>query len=131
MYSKMTIDVYNDKISSELVDEIRKFDEEGISNYLNDPFTFTTGIVTSGDKIIAAGIIRVINELKVVIRPEISNIHKVKVLKLLLRESNKRIQCNEAIALITDGGYHYVNVLKNHFGFREESGVMLRLEREV
>jgi len=50
---------------------------------------------------------------------------------LLLKEVNKNMQCNEAIALITTGGDHYINILKNRFKFREESGVMLRLEREA
>jgi len=133
----MIVKIYDNNISSDLIDEIKKFDGEGISNYLNDPFTFTTGIVTASFKekeenqIVAIGILRVVNELKITIRPEISNINKAMAITLLLKEVNKNMQCNEAIALITAGGDHYINILKDHFKFREESGVMLRLEREV
>ncbi len=134
----MIINVYNDKISDELISEIRKFDSEGISDYLSDPFTFTTGIVfadnnkndKNNEKIIAVGILRVVNELKVSFKSEISNISKAMALKLLLKEINKRMHCNEGIALITNGGNYYVDILKNHFDFQEDPGIFLRLERK-
>lgn len=127
----MTIEIFDDNISQELINEVRKFDVEGISDYLNDSFTFTTGIVTSRGRMVAIGIIRVVNELKVIVRPEISNIHKAAALRLLLNESKSKMQCNEAFALITNGGDHYINILKNHYRFREDYGVFLRLDREV
>ena len=127
----MIVKIHDNNIPIELIEEIKKFDGEGIHTYLNDPFTFATGIVHSNDKIVAAGILRVVNELKIIIKPEISNVHKAMAITLLLKEVNKNMQCNEAIALITDGGDYYINILKDRFKFREESGVMLRLEREV
>lgn len=128
----MTIKTFDNinKVSLDLLKkEIEVFDEERVSDYINDPFTFTVGIVASSGRVAAVGIIRVVNELKVVIRPEISNIHKAAALRLLLNESKSKMQCNEAIALITNGGDHYVNILKDHYGFREDPGIFLRLEK--
>lgn len=126
------ISIHNNNISNRLLNAIKKIDKEGVSSYLNDPYTFTTGIVYSTindkDEIVAAGIIRVVNELKVILKPELSDILKAKALKLLLDTSTSMMQCNEAVAIITQGGDHYVNILKDHFNFFEEPGTFLRLE---
>lgn len=128
----MKIDVYEAKIPDHLVQLIKNIDEDGIAAYLNDPYTFTTGIVRSDEgEIIAAGLIRVVNELKVILKPELSNINKAMALKLLLMEAKARLQCNEAVALITQGGTHYTNILKTHFHFYEDPGIFLRLERDI
>jgi hypothetical protein len=124
----MKIDIY-DKIPPEIAIKIKEFDTGEMSSYLNDPFTFTTGVISMKDKIIAAGIIRVVNELKITAKLEVSDINKAMAISLLFKAAKEKMQCNEAFALITQGGDHYVNILKNHYKFYEDHGVFLRLER--
>lgn len=128
----MKMAIHEGRIPEELVNQVKDIDETGeIVTYLNDPFTFTTGIVSNkNNEILACGLIRVVNELKVVIKSDIGTYAKTVALRLLLEEANKRMQCNEAIALITNGGDHYVNILKQHFKFYEDHGIFLRLEVE-
>lgn len=128
----MKIEIFEAKVPNHLVQLVKNIDIDGIAAYINDPYTFTTGIVRDNEgEIIATGLIRVVNELKVILKPELSNINKAMALKLLLIEAKKRLQCNEAVALITQGGTHYTNILKTHFNFYEDPGIFLRLERDV
>lgn len=123
----MNITVIDGGIPPKVVEEVKKFDMDGcVSSYLNDPFTFTTGLAISGGKIIAVGVVRVINEIKIVIDPSIHDLTKARALKLLLDEAPLKTQCNEVVAVITQGGNHYVNILKNHYEFKEDYGVFLR-----
>lgn len=124
----------NKLISKGDLDEISKFDIENISDYLNDPFTFTNGIVYgSNDNVLGCGVIRVINEFKIVIDSKLPNYIKAKVLKLLLDKALKLKQCNEVIISLTQPEnfielQHYKDLIQKHYNFQEETGIVLRLE---
>jgi hypothetical protein len=113
-----------------LLDELKVFDSEGILKFFNDPFTFNIGITfDNNNKIIGAGIIRVVNEFKMFIDPELSNIKKAAIIKILLDNAENLKQCNETIVEISKGGDHYIDLLVKHYDFYETSGQVLRLEK--
>ena len=126
----MNIQIYDnfEQISDKTVDEIRKFDTEKISDYFYDPFTFVSGIVSNDDRVLAAAVIRVINEFKVVLRPDTHNYIKAKILRDLIKYGVDHMQCNEIIISITQGGEHYQKILEKHFGFYKDNGIVLRKE---
>ena len=126
----MLIELYTNSnaISKESINEIRSFDSENISDFICDPFTFICATVHSGDSIVGAGIIRVINEFKMTLNPKLSSFMKAKVLKVLIDEGIKRKQCNEIVVSITKGGNHYKDILYKHYGFEEDLGSLMRLE---
>ena len=92
--------------------KISEFDNEQIYQFTNDPFTFNSKIVLNDkDEILAAGFIRVVNEFKVTVNPNISNFMKAKVIDELIKYGLSNSQCNEIIVELTNGGNHYANIL--------------------
>ena len=102
------------------IDKIRKYDEEGLSYYFNDPYTFDSGIIFSDsrDEILGAGIIRVLEEVRTVIDPKLDNFQKAKIVHTLIKNAIKRRRTHEILAFISKGGKDYANLLQNHFGFK-------------
>jgi len=130
----MQLNSYTDTINSpdikEDIKEIEKFDKEHIHPYIFDPFTFNTGILLADNsQVVGFGIIRVVNEIKLVLNPNLSNFNKARAIKLLLDNGIPLCQCNEIIAYITQGGNHYEGLLKKHYNFEYEPGTLLRLFR--
>lgn len=125
----METKLYSEFPPQEQINEIKKYDKENISDFFSDPFTFNIGIATNGNEVLGAGVIRVINEFKIIINPTLSDFRKAKVINTLIKEAFKNAQCNEIIVDITQGGDHYINILNKHFGFQKAYGEVLRLER--
>lgn len=129
----MLIKVYSDskEIDKKYLDQLILIDEERVLEFINDPFTFNVGIVLDDEKekVLGFGLIRVVNEVKMILNPELSNTIKARVLKYLLDEAKHISQCNEVLAEITRGGDHYIDSLVKHFNFYETSGKVLRFEK--
>lgn len=118
-----------DESNIDLIEDIRKFDAEDISSYTKDPFTFEkVAVLDDNGKPIALGILRVVEEYKIILDPKLSNRQKTIIIRELMTESRYRNRCNEVIVFITQGGEHYKNFLKKHFGFRERDGIALMKE---
>lgn len=113
------------KDDQDLLNQVAEFDKEGLLPWVNDPFTFEKIAVFEDGKVIGLGLLRVVEEYKVIIDPSISNLKKAKVIKELMAESNHRSRCNEVIVFITNGGSHYAEMLKKHFGFENRDGITL------
>ena len=131
----MKLDLYSLDIPvpPKISEKIRKFDKEYISDYFYDPFTFDIGILSDSNsegKILGAGIIRVVNEFKMILNPELSDFKKARIIDILMKIAKEKAQCNEIIIEITQGGKHYINLLTNHFDFQKTYGEVLRLEKE-
>lgn len=131
----MKLDLYSLDIPvpPKITENIRKFDREYISEYFYDPFTFDVGILSdsnSSGKILGAGVVRVVNEFKIVLNPELSDFKKARIIEILMKTAKEKAQCNEIIVEITQGGGHYINLLINHFDFQPTYGEVLRLVRE-
>lgn len=124
----MILTVY-DKVPEDVVKKIQSFDSEHISDYFNDPFTFTVGVVHSDTDTVAVGIIRVVSEYKIIVNPTASNIHKAAAIKQLFIEAIHRTKCNEVLVIITKGGQEYEELLSKHFGFEKINGTPMRLEK--
>lgn len=121
------------KIFKELPDNIasriREFDVEGLLDFCYDPFTFSIGVVFHEDgSILGVGMIRVVNEFKMIINDKLQDYTKAKMIKMLLEEAKNLSQCNEIIVEITKGGPHYEAILENHFDFQPTQDV-LRMEK--
>lgn len=108
------------------------FDDEGIALYLNDPFTQISGIIREdNDEVVAVGILRMINEWKLIVNPLASHFEVSKAIKELSKQGMTYCLAhgsNEIYARITKGGDHYTKLLKKHFGFKEANGILLKLE---
>ena len=109
------------KPSATEIIKISKFDEEGLFQFFNDPYTFDSGIVfdDSGDKILGAGIVRVLEEVRTTIDPKLDDFQKAKIVKILVETAIKRRKTPEMLAFISKGGYSYRELLHKHFGFNE------------
>lgn len=128
----MEINHYTDPKNSPDIEKdlgkIRHYDIENITDFVYDPFTFNTGIlIGDNSEVIGMGIIRVINEIKLVLDPGLSNFQKSLAIKKLMNAGVPLCQCNEVIAYITSGGKKYENLLKMHYNFSHEPGTLLRL----
>ena len=112
-------------------DEISKFDNEKIFNLVKDPYTFTHGIVLNDveDLVLGLGIVRVVDEFKVVLNPSSTNLMKAKTLRYLLGYGITQMSTNEVIASITQGGDQYVNILEKHYKFYKDTGILVRMEK--
>lgn len=129
----MNIKVYKSwkEIPEETVKEIYQFDKEKIGGYFFDPFTFHIGVVFANDgRVIGAGVVRVVNEFKIIMNPEFKNITKAKSISKLFDAALSNMQCNEAVVEITQGEEHYEELLIKHFKFFHTYGNVLRLEKE-
>lgn len=126
----MQLEIYQnlDSINKDDIEVLSKYDNEYLLQYLKDPFTFDVGIARDGN-ILGIGIIRVINEFKMLLNPNMTNFRKAKVIKMLLEEASKRSQCNEIIVEISKGGFHYEQLLVDHFDFQPTYGRVFRLEK--
>ena len=93
-----------------------------------DPFTYKSGIVEDKNKVIAVGILRLINEWKLIVNPKSSNYQIAKAIKLLTEQALKE-SSTEIHAIIDKGGEKYIELLKRHFNFREPEGSFLRMEK--
>lgn len=127
----MKIEFYKntDLIDPLLLERIQVFDDEKIIDFFKDPFTFNIGIVTDNDKVLGTGVVRVINEVKMVLNPKLSNFKKASIIKTLLNSAMVRTQCSEIIVEISKGGDHYIDLLVKHYDFYETYGKVLRLEK--
>ena len=135
----MQLKIYDNRtedIPIGVLNEINKMDIEGISDYFSDPFTFNIGIVYDdiNGKVLGAGIIRVINEFKMVIENNIPDIIKSKVLKTFTDKALELKQCNEVLISLTlpdniEEIEKYKELMKKHFNFYENDGIVLRLEK--
>ena len=123
-------------ISSISVEELIKIfnlDIDGTFNYFDDPFTFNIGVVKNGDQILGAGIIRVVNELKMILDQDLPRITKAKVLQGLMDEAIKLRQCKELLVTLTFPQdfkklMKYSNLLKDHYNFYEDNSILMRKE---
>ena len=127
----MNLAVYikGDSLPLGILEQIKQFQTEDISEYFSDPYTFDIGIITDEEnKVLGVGIIRVVDELKMSLNNELSNIEKAIALKALLNEAIARRHCGEILVMITQGGEHYVNLLQRHFDFQEIKGIPMKWE---
>lgn len=124
----MILNIYTkiDQISPKELREMKEFDEENLSIYLNDPFTFHVGVIRNEGKVIAFGLIRVVTEFKMAINPELSNFKKAGIIKKLLDNAIELSPTNEIFASITKGSGHYINILSKHFHFDTDPGIPVR-----
>jgi len=101
---------------------IKSFDKEGLSHFLDDPFTFKRIIIENEEGIILVGMRRVINEFKIITNNNCSNLDIARALNhayyILLQDAIKRCP-TEIYVFITRGGNHFINLLKKHMGFKE------------
>jgi hypothetical protein len=126
----MQYNIHTNNVPLDFVQKIAEFDDEGFSYYLRDPFTFNSAILFGSDgKILGAGVIRVVNEFKMSLDPNLSNLQKAKALKILMKLALEHAQCNEILGVITKGGLSYTKILKDHYGFEFQPGILLKLER--
>lgn len=127
----MNLRVYHKEegIPENLRSQINDFQVERITEFFEDPYTFNIGIVTDEDDIVlGVGVIRVVNEFKMQLNPQLSNLSKARVLKSLLNEAISRRHCGEIIAMITQGGVSYEDMLIKHFNFQKMDGTPLKWE---
>jgi hypothetical protein len=126
MYTKV---LRFEELSNEDLSQLEEIDIEGLMSYLNDPFTFTIALVyDEKDKIIAAGMSRVIEEYKLITNPLASSRVKSIAIRDLMTISTGLAKCNEIIVFVTRGEEHYENFLKKHFNFRKRDGVAMMRE---
>lgn len=130
----MKLEIYKDPnlINEKTLNQIKDLDDEGIANFIFDPFTFNAGIVKDEENVIGFGLVRVISEFKMVINSDLNKITKAKIIKFLMREALELKKTNEVIVSITkpfDGIEHYASILQKHYDFREDPNLLLRLER--
>lgn len=116
-------------IKEEDLEQLRLIDNEKLVEFFNDPFTFNIGIVYEHGKILGFGLIRVVNEFKMSLDPNISEFSKAKTIKKLLDSACELSQCNEIIVEITKGGMHYIDSLVKHYNFYETKSTVLRMEK--
>ncbi len=119
------------KITEADRNKIAVFDSEGIAEYLDDKFTFISGVVRNETDIIVLGVGRVVNEFKIVVNPKYSKFQIAKAISTLFREANhwaKHGGSNETIVIITKGNKPYIKLLNRHFGFEEIDGTPMKLE---
>jgi hypothetical protein len=121
MMETITIDEHN--IS--LLNQVVEFDEEGLLSWVGDTFTMERVAVLEDGRVLALGLLRVIEEYKIILDPKLKNTKKAAIIKELMEESTVRSRCNETIVFITRGGDHYVRLLKKHFGFTDREGIAL------
>lgn len=111
------------EIDNNLLEKIISIDNENISSYLRDPFTQVNGVVSNDDgEIIAVGLIRIVNEWKVIINKDISKFEVAKAIRELGKQAmiiGNQKGSNEVYAIITQGEDNYKELLKKHFGFKE------------
>lgn len=111
------------------IKQVEEFQSELIADFFHDPYTFSIGFVINEEgKVQGVGLIRVINEFKMQLNPELSNLTKVRVIKDLLNEAISRRHCGEILAMITQGGASYVGLLEKHFNFHRIDGTPLKWE---
>ena len=106
------------------------FDSERLLPYLDDPFTTLAGIIED-DRPIAVGIVRLVNEFKIIVNPDISAFKKAKAINALMRAAiynTSQHGANEIYALITQGGEHYQELLSKHFEFYTPAGTLMKKE---
>lgn len=115
-------------LREEVIEEIRKFDTEGLLDYINDPFTFEVGVVYEDDKPIAFAILKVIEEYKIAIDERLSARHKAVIIRDFMSEASIRRRSNEVVVFLTKGGEPYEQFLKRHFNFHKPEGIPLKLE---
>src|SRR5437660_11634222 len=130
----MNIQIYPNinLINKEYLNDIEKFDDEGIISFFADPFTFNIGIAINNEgKVIGTGLIRVIDEFRMALDDNLSNMTKARIIRLLMKEALIKRSCNEAIVCISKPENNiesYSELLKKHFNFYEDNNKFLRLE---
>ena len=123
--------LYSRELKEFDLEEIIKFDKEGIVPYLSDPFTFKKVVIEDDNGIILVGLRRVVNEFKIIHNNTRSNFDIIRAIKGFFDIGMKDVmeKCPiDVYVFITNGGEHYINILKKHTEFTEVSGVPLRLE---
>jgi len=118
-----------DRVNPKDLTQIHQFDDEGITYYLNDPFTFNKALVIEDNTIIGAGCVRVLNEFKMILNPDLSDYKKAKVLKLLMDEAIKKAQCSEILINVTKDIPRFSQRLITHYNTEIRPGFFLKLER--
>lgn len=127
----MTLDLYTaaNQIPIKDFQQLIVIDNDCISTFINDPFTFVIGVMKSDSRVLGFGLIRVVNEFKMALDSGLTNTMKARTIHGLLSSAIKLSQCNEMIASITKGGDHYIQLLEKHFRFSVDPGVLMRLEK--
>lgn len=120
-----------DEIPPEDLLSIATYDKDKTFDYFGNPFTFDIGIVTDDDRIIGAGIIRVINEFKMIMNPHLPKLTRIKTLKLLIEKAIELKQCSEVLVSLTSPYgekdlKNYIKLLRSEYGFYEDLGKVLR-----
>ena len=132
---KISVELYKSNVPKEDIKEIMRFDKEGITEFISDPFTFDVGIVKNeSGKVIGVGITRVINEFKMALDDELPALQKANTLKLLMGNAIELAVCNEVLITLTLPEKlreleRYKRIMEKHFGFYKDNGIVMRLEK--
>ena len=122
----MELYTYSPKeIPTEVVEEASSIQQENLTSYLTDPFTYINGVVKDNGQIVSIGILRTVSEWKIINNPSASNYKIAKAIKALSTQALK-YGSNDIYAIITQGGEYYVSLLERKLGFEKVEGVLLR-----
>lgn len=129
----MYLTIFNHKEADKYLKDkgIEAYDEEKTLLYAKDPFVIVNGLVEDEDNVVALGICKLVNEFKLIVNPQASQIKKAAAIQKLIVEATKacrREGSNEVVSVITQGGKKYVNFLNKRYGFEELPGIPMRLE---
>lgn len=123
-----------DRILNEKKESISSVDIGNVLQYTNDPFTVKSFLVEDDKGFVTLGIIRIVNDFKVIFNPRSSKMKIAIALDKMFKEGLlycKEKGSNEIYTTISHGGEKqelFVKYLIRHYGFERLSGTSLLLE---
>ena len=112
-------------------DKIKSFNHNGVLSYASDPFTAINYLIEDEDGPIALGVVRIVNEFKMLIdesRPRNLRSEAIKHLIYQATEFCREHASNESYIVVTGDSKSFENFLTKRFGFQKVEGSLLLKE---